>query len=171
MCVLLLKTIYYNLKFKVSVALGTGKEPRSFVQLFRKTFRCNHHWQYNHHNNGRQNHHHHKMLSPPNKYPMNIFIRNAIAGWGKFVTNISRFTQSCKNVPTSRCWYFPAGANFWARHANKCAIMSNAHITYTIAHWSNIICNNTVNISNNTVNCTMVSLGLCFLQLVLVTHC
>ena len=30
--------------------------------------------------------------------------------------------------------FFLAGANFWEKHAKNCAIMSMAHITYTIAH-------------------------------------
>ena len=30
--------------------------------------------------------------------------------------------------------FFLAGANFWEKHAKKCAIMSKAHITYAIAH-------------------------------------
>ena len=45
--------------------------------------------------------------------------------------------QSCKTVPTvptSWCYFFLAGANFWEKHAKNCAIMSMAHITYTIAH-------------------------------------
>ena len=29
---------------------------------------------------------------------------------------------------------FLAGANFWEKHAKKCAFMSMAHSTYTIAH-------------------------------------
>jgi len=44
----------------------------------------------------------------------------------------------------------PVGANFWAKHAKNYATMSNAHITYTIAH------------------CTTTNV---FLTLVLVTHC
>ena len=30
--------------------------------------------------------------------------------------------------------FFLAGANFWEEHAKNCAIMSMAHITFTIAH-------------------------------------
>ena len=30
--------------------------------------------------------------------------------------------------------FFLASANFWEKHAKNCAIMSMAHITYTIAH-------------------------------------
>ena len=30
--------------------------------------------------------------------------------------------------------FFLAGANFWEKHAKNCAIMSMAHITYTIAN-------------------------------------
>ena len=33
--------------------------------------------------------------------------------------------------------FFLAGANFWEKHAKNCAIMSMAHMTYTITHWAN----------------------------------
>ena len=32
--------------------------------------------------------------------------------------------HSCKNVPTSRCSFFLAGANFWAKHTKNYATMS-----------------------------------------------
>ena len=46
--------------------------------------------------------------------------------------------------------FLGAGANFWVKHAKNCVTMSNAYITYTIAH------------------CTTRNV---FLTLVLVTHC
>ena len=52
----------------------------------------------------------------------------------RYHSTIAVKAQSCKNVPTvptSRCYFSPAGANFRTKHANNCAI---AQCSYHLYH-------------------------------------
>ena len=83
----------------------------------------------------------HSKVHRKNSFLKRLFELN-VSMFKNAPTKFKPFEQSCKNVPTvptSRCYFFPDGANLWAKHANNCA------------NWANC-----------TVNCTVIPLAMCF---------
>ena len=98
------------------------------------------------------------LLRGLNSHVFSLCIRfESVVRWKLLKHNFGVKLQSCKNVPTvptSRCYFFLAGANFWANTQRK------KYTTMSTSYWV-----------TSTANCTTSHQCVSSTAVVLLTHC